>query len=193
MSPPQPAAKGDREYQRLQAAAWAGWTATGLIVVLRATGTLGVNWASLGLITIGAAITASLSLSRLRLASTVSRAFQAGLTSAVALQTNALTPTCLVCISDSGFVVSATQTDAIGWREDALVGEDLSRLLSPGEGGERIDKFIPGIAITAPLANEQGLMFDAKIAVASLGDRLVATIVPVGPVPGATSVRQRQN
>ncbi|MEU3052297.1 hypothetical protein [Streptomyces griseus] len=177
----------DYRYPLTLTVAHIGWWGTVIIVLLRATEIIPPQWGLIAVLTIGIAVTASLSLSRMRFAKTIAGVFQTGLTTAVTLNANVLTDACIVSLNPEGVIESADHADAIGWETDALTGRELRTLFAPVAGGTR--KIQPGSTIQTPMKTQKGELFGARISVVSLqtgdgstngaGHRVIATIAPI--------------
>lgn len=170
------------DYRRTITMAHAGWWGTGIFAVLRAFEVIPVSMGSFGLLTLGVGVTASLALSRMRLAETISGVFQVGLQSAIALSANVFTDTCIMAIDAQGRVESVDHADAIGWDGASLVGRELRTLLTPRSHGVRV--FRAGTSMTSPMLNQGGETFDARLSFAALqlsdeGESMIVTVSPV--------------
>jgi hypothetical protein len=174
----------DDDYRRTLALAHAGWWGTALIVGGRAIGLIPQEVGALAFLTIGGAVTASLTLSRMRLADTVSQVFHVGLQSAITLSANVFTDTCIMTLDGDGKIEGVDHADAIGWDEREIVGRELRALLSPRSRGVRVLR--PGTSMTSPMLNQGGEMFDARLSFAALHtngpEKRESMIVTVSPV-----------
>lgn len=168
----------DNRYRVTLVLANLGWWGTAAIVVLRAVDVIPDDLGLAAVLTIGAAVAASIALSRMRLAKTITTVFQAGMTSAVALSANILTDTCMVALDDQGIIESADHADAIGWEEEEIVGRELRGVLAP-RTGNLINRISPGATLTSPMHTQNGGIFDAKISVVDLNGHTVATIAAI--------------
>lgn len=172
-----------QRYVHTLAAAHTGWWGTVVITGLRATGVIPQQAGTLALLTLGLGITASLSLSRMRLGKTIAEVFQAGMRAAITLSANVFTDTCIMALDKKGVIQSVDHCDAIGWEEEEIVGRELRALLSPRSMGVR--HIEPGTTVTSPMLNQAGKRFDARLSIAALrgadGDdgSLIVTVAPV--------------
>lgn len=176
------------DYKKTVAIAWFGWLSTGLFAVLRAFNIIPVSFGSFGLLTLGTGVAASLALSRMRLAETVSEVFHVGLQSAITLSANVFTDTCIMAIDGKGNVESVDHADAIGWEQDEILGRELRSLLAPRSHGVRVLR--AGTSMTSPMLNQKGETFDARLSFAalkadtgnaehSLAESMIVTVSPV--------------
>lgn len=156
----------ENDYKKTLTLAHVGWWGTFLFAVLRATDVVPVAFGSFGLLTLGVGVTASLALSRMRLADTISQVFTVGLQSAIGLSANVFTDTCIMAIDGQGKIESVDHSDAIGWDESEILGRELRALLSPRSHGLRILR--PGTSMTSPMLNQKGEQFDARLSFAAL-------------------------
>ncbi len=67
------------DYRKTLIVAHLGWWGTAAFAVLRAFEVIPVSFGSFGLLTLGVGVSASLALSRMRLAETITQVFQTGL------------------------------------------------------------------------------------------------------------------
>jgi hypothetical protein len=188
------------EYKKILLAAHAGWWGTVVVVGLRAMDILPQPAGSLGLLTLGVAVTASLALSRMKLGKTITEVFNAGMRAAITLSANVFTDTCIMAVDKDGRVVSVDHSDAIGWEADKLLGKDLLCDLVVTRSGVSgtIRKLEPGTSITTPMRNQDGGAFDARISLAELdqqvGDvrveRMIATVSPVVSSTGHYTINE---
>lgn len=168
-----------------------GWWGTVVVVVLRAMEAVPQSVGLASLLTLGLGITASLSLSRMRLGDTISQVFNAGMKAAITLSANVFTDTCIMALDDQGRIASVDHSDAIGWDADAILGRYLRDLLAPRSHSKPMRVLEPGTSITSPMLNQEGGAFDARISLATLGQHvnsdgvqsenltMVATISPI--------------
>lgn len=183
----------DTRYKNTVIMAHVGWWGTALIAGVRAADWIPIQYGTLALLTLGVGVTASLSLSRMRLGDTISQVFNAGMKAAITLSANVFTDTCILALSEDGLIRSVDHCDAIGWTEPQLIGKRINDLLVPRSGMSGvIRKLEPGSSITSPMRNQEGKVFDARVSLAILNqgvdpeggpdsqDRtLIATISPV--------------
>lgn len=171
------------DYRRTLIIAHLCWWSTALIIILRAFDTLPQQLGSFALLTLGIAVAASLALSRMRLAETITSVFHVGLQSAVALSANVFTDTCIMVLDGDGKIEAVDHADAIGWDSDEIKGRELRALLAPRSYGSRSLK--AGISITNPMQNQKGELFDARFSFAALNGEdpksthMIATVSPV--------------
>lgn len=158
-----------------------GWWATIGIVTLRAFDIIPQTMGSMALLTLGVGVTSSLSLSRYRLGQTIAATFQAGMRTAITLNANVFTDTCIMSLDRKGRVESVDHADAIGWNPDELVGRELRTLLAPRSMGVR--KLEAGTSITSPMYNQDGKTFDARINMAALSDNQQESLPGIGDPP----------
>jgi len=188
------------EYNKILLAAHVGWWGTVVVVGLRAMDILPQPAGSLGLLTLGVAVTASLALSRMKLGKTITEVFNAGMRAAITLSANVFTDTCIMAIDKDGRIVSVDHCDAIGWDADKLVGKLLcDDLIVPRSGVSGSMRVLePGTSITTPMRNQLGGTFDARISLAELdqqvGDvrveRMIATVSPVVSSTGHYTINE---
>lgn len=182
------------EYNKILLAAHVGWWGTVVVVGLRALDVIPQAGGSIGLLTLGMAVTASLALSRMKLGRTITEVFNAGMKAAITLSANVFTDTCIMAIDQDGRIVSVDHSDAIGWEAKNLLGQRLCEDLIVTRSGApgSIRKLEPGTSITTPMLNQDGTMFDARISMSNLdhhvsGDvRIDRTIATVSPVVSST-------
>lgn len=178
------------EYNKILMAAHAGWWGTVVVVGLRAIGAIPQAAGSVGLLTLGVAVTCSLALSRMKLGKTITEVFNAGMKAAITLSANVFTDTCIMALDKDGRIVSVDHSDAIGWEAQNLLGKSLCEELIATRSGMpgRFRKLEPGTSITTPMLNQEGSRFDARISMANLEhkvsgdvhlDRTIATVSPV--------------
>lgn len=173
-------------YQKAMATAVVSWSATGAIVLGRAFEWVPQHLGTAAILTLGVGIAASVSISRYRLASTISQVFRLGLQSAISLSANVFTDTCIMIVDKGGCVESADHADAIGWDEPAIVGRPLDSLLAPRSHEISKRHMEPGTSIVSPMRNQEGGRFDARLSFAAIAEhdeatagRMVVTISPV--------------
>lgn len=154
------------DYRKTLILAHVGWWGTGLLALLRAFELIPLAFGSFALLTLGMAVAASLALSRMRLAQTISQVFQVGLQSAITLSANVFTDTCIMAVDGKGNVESVDHADAIGWEQDEIVGRELRALLAPRSHGVRVLR--AGTSMTSPMVNQAGEVFDARLSFAAL-------------------------
>lgn len=177
------------DYKKTLLIAHAGWWGTALFAVLRAFDVIPISWGSFGLLSLGVGVAASLALSRMRLAETMSQVFNVGLQSAITLSANVFTDTCIMALDGDGKVESVDHADAIGWDEREITGRELRSLLAPRSHGVRVLR--PGSSVTSPMLNQRGEQFDARLSFAALNspdghpaasglaDHMIVTVSPV--------------
>jgi hypothetical protein len=102
------------DYRKTIAIAYIGWGGTALFALLRAFDVIPISFGSFGLLTLGIGVAASLALSRMRLAQTMSQVFNVGLQSAITLSANVFTDTCIMCLDKQGMIETVDHADAIG-------------------------------------------------------------------------------
>jgi hypothetical protein len=176
------------DYNRAIVLAHIGWWGTVIIVGARTLHWLPQSASLLALLTLGLGVTASLGLSRMRLAETITQVFQVGLQSAITLSANVFTDTCIMALDNKGRITSVDHADAIGWSEGEMVGRELRSILAPRSHGIRVLR--PGTSMTSPMLNQKGETFDARLSFAALktelngggGEHGEAMIVTVSPV-----------
>lgn len=176
------------DYKRTVTLAHLGWWTTAGIVILRSFNAIPIGVGSLALLTLGFAVAASLALSRMRLAETISQVFNVGLQSAITLSANVFTDTCIMALDSKGKIESVDHADAIGWNEDEIIGRELRALLSPRSHGVRVLR--AGTSMTSPMLNQKGEQFDARLSFAALHtqdgadhpDGVETMVVTVSPV-----------
>jgi hypothetical protein len=188
------------EYKKILLAAHVGWWGTVVVVGLRAMDILPQPAGSLGLLTLGVAVTASLALSRMKLGKTITEVFNAGMRAAITLSANVFTDTCIMAVDKDGCVVSVDHSDAIGWEADKLLGKNLlcDLVITRSGVSGTIRKLEPGTSITTPMRNQDGGAFDARISLAELdqqvGDvrveRMIATVSPVVSSTGHYTINE---
>lgn len=168
----------ENDYKRTLVLAHIGWWSTFGVVALRAFDILPQSLGLLAVLTLGWGVAASLALSRMRLASTITAVFQVGLQSAIGLSANVFTDTCIMMLDGDGKVEAVDHADAIGWETGELMGKELRMLLSPRSHGIRVLR--PGTSMTSPMQNQKGETFDARLSFAALEeDTLIVTVSPV--------------
>src|SRR5687767_10210954 len=90
------------DYAKTVTLAWIGWGGTLLFAILRAFEAIPLSFGTFGLLTMGVGVAASLALSRMRLAETISQVFTVGLQSAITLSANVFTDTCIMVLDGDG-------------------------------------------------------------------------------------------
>src|SRR5688500_2755753 len=153
------------DYKKTTIIAHIGWWSTALIVILRAFQVLPQSIGTAALLTLGMGVAASLALSRMRPAETISQVFQVGLQPAITLSANVFTDTCIMALDGKGKIESVDHADAIGWNEDEIVGRELRTLLSPRSHGVRVLR--PGPRMPSPMLNQKGAQSDARLGFAA--------------------------
>jgi hypothetical protein len=182
-----------QDYKATLRAAALSWGATVGIVALRALDAIPQQLGSIAILTMGVGIATSVSISRFRLTEAITSVFQVGLTSAITMSANVFTDTAIMQLDEDGRVESVDHADCIGWEEEKLVGRKLRDRLVPRSHDGSVRKLEPGTTITSPMLNGESGKFDARIALAALGERddmgelsnqrLIATISPVVETP----------
>lgn len=169
----------NNDYRKTLLIAHVGWWGTAAIVAGRALGLVPQQISSVAFLTLGAAVAASLALSRMRLADTISQVFTVGLQSAITLSANVFTDTCIMMLDGDGKVKGVDHADAIGWESAELTGRELRALLAPRSHGVRVLE--PGTSMTSPMLNQKGERFDARLSFAAVSsdDTMIVTVSPV--------------
>lgn len=192
----------ENDYRRSLILAHVGWWGTAIIIVLRAFERIPQSLGSTAILTLGFAVAASLSLSRMRLGRTVSQVFQTGLSLAVSLTTSGPTedgdrPRAAVFRTDlEGVIKSCERTDVVGWPEEQsgqLEGRAMDTLIpdrflslnhaaltqyrQASAGGT--DEVGVVVAFNVPLRGFDGKERAFRMTIARLGDTLIKTLVPI--------------
>ena len=169
--------------------AWVMWSSTATLTLLRAVGVMPAQYGAITVLTIGVAIAASLSRSRMRLADAFAETFETGLKVGTILQTNVTASACLVEIDCDGDILAVEHAEVIGWDRDALCSKPLDILIPDRylrqhqEGFRRFRDSgdVAGATVNIPVLTQTGDERGIRLSVARLGDCFLGTLVPIPP------------
>lgn len=141
---------------------------------------------------VGVAVAASTARSRMRLSDTITQVFQTGLTTAVALQANAVTNACVVETDLEGRIIAVEHPEIIGWHNGDLPERALDDLIpdrflrlhlatfkqfrEDSEDGIRAT----GVTLHIPVLARDGYETPTRMTIARMGNILISTLVPPG-------------
>lgn len=139
---------------------------------------------------IGVAIAASSARSRMKLAATITRVFEAGLSTSLVLQANIVRRTCVIELDGTGKIISAENPDLIAWPRGILHGKSAEELIPDRYLREYnallrnyqdngATPFVGPNQIVPVLASDHSTEKLMRLSVARVGGLFVATLVPV--------------
>lgn len=165
------------------------WVGTIVGSYLRATDTIEIHWNSVIVTLMGVAIAATMALSRMRLASTISGVFDAGLKVATAMQANVTKRAALIEADYDGVIICADNAPVIHWNRDDLVGRQLEAIIperyreAHHKGMEAFKEQgqtrVVGSTIFVPVVGQDGVEYPMQLTVARLGNSFLGTLVPL--------------
>lgn len=177
-APLAPMLRDERRYTLTLALAHLGWWSTAVIVALRAAELLPGELGTISIFTIGLAVAASLSLSRMRLTDTITGVFQAGLTTSVSLNANVLTDVCLIRLNNGGAIDSVDHAEVIGWDAQNLEGRNLRELIPIESYSKTRNQLESGATVTIGILDSEGNENQSRVSIATLGGQKIVSIVP---------------
>jgi len=178
----------ETRYRNILVLAHVGWWGTVALVGFRTMGLLPQSTGSLALLTLGLGVTASLSLSRLRLADTITAVFQTGLKAATALQANLQTTAAVVEVSLEGKIVQVEHAEALHWSREGLMDQPLDILIPDRflrahhaafeEFRGADESHVAGATLNIPIRGENGTEWPMRLSLTRLGESFIGTVIP---------------
>lgn len=170
--------------------AYGTWFSALGLTLLRVIDVVPVDFGIIIVFLIGVAIASGLSMSRMKLASTIAEVFESGLKAATALQANVVAPACIVEVNFDGMITTVEHPEVIHWNRDTLIGLPLSVLIpdrfrhAHEEGFKRFrnsgETRVAGATMNVPVIGQDGQERGMRLSVARLGATFVGSLVPTG-------------